>query len=48
MWFINLTKESVTVTPRMSGTGPLVPLGGQGSVTSVSLGPYGVEVLERR
>ena len=48
VWFINLTKESVTVTPRMSGTGPLVPLGGQGSVTSVSLGPYGVEVLERR
>lgn len=48
VWIINLTGESVTAVPRLSGSSPLVPLGGQGSVTSVPIAPFGIEVLERR
>ncbi|MCJ7826974.1 MAG: beta-mannosidase, partial [Demequinaceae bacterium] len=48
VWFINLSGTSVAVTPKIAGSGPLVPLGGQGSVTSVSLPPFGVEILEKR
>lgn len=47
VWFVNLTDEATTVRPRMFGSSPLVPLGGQGSVTEVSIAPFGVEVLER-
>jgi hypothetical protein len=48
VWIVNLAGTDAVVTPKIVGSGPLVPLGGQGSVTTITLPPFGVEVLERR
>lgn len=46
VWFINMTDADVTAAPTVADGVALVPLGGGETVSTVTLPPFGVEVLQ--
>lgn len=48
VWLINTVERPQVAFPQVADGGALVPLGGGDPVVQVELGPYAVEVLQRR